>query len=447
MSELSKPSKLEKILKPYQQKHVINLAKKLLNNHICFDNSDTGTGKTYAAIAVAKILKMKVFVVCPKTIVSFWKNITTNVFGVEILGMSNYSLLIKCKQYDTSGKPTKSPYINQTADKSSYQWILPDNTLVIFDEVHKCCNPNACNGQLLLSLKNVYSESIPLLLLSATICENPSKFRLFSVLLKWFDSYYSTPNWLEPTYNPVTASKIIAERLESSGTTCGVKISDLGDDFQKNQVTADYYDLKKSDTEKIDLLHAQIKKSILEINKTAENDKKVGFVIGMRERQKIELLKAQIFIDLTEEYLENNFSVIIFVNFTETLNLLAKELKTKCVVYGEQTLNERLQNINDFVEDKQRVIVCNIQTGGDSISLNDKHGKFKRVSLISPTWSSIKLIQACGRNCRTDSKTPAFNKIVYANSKVEKLMCNKIKAKCSLYKELKDGDLMYDFDE
>jgi superfamily II DNA or RNA helicase len=144
--------------------------------------------------------------------------------------------------------------------------------------------------------------------------------------------------------------------------------------------------------------------------------------------------------------MENNFSVVIFVNFTETLEMLAKELKTKCVVYGEQTLQQRLKNIEDFVEDKQRIIICNVHTGGDSISLNDKYGRFRRVALISPTWSSIKLIQACGRISRTDSKTPSLNKIVYANTKHEKIMCNKIKSKCSIYTAIKDSDLMYDFE-
>jgi superfamily II DNA or RNA helicase len=194
-------------------------------------------------------------------------------------------------------------------------------------------------------------------------------------------------------------------------------------------------------------LYEKIRKQIEELTKKGENDKKIGFVVGIRERQKIEVLKVPIFVEQVEEHLENNFSVIIFVNFTETLNLLAKELKTNCVVYGEQTLNQRLKNIEDFVEDRQRIIICNIHTGGDSISLNDKYGKFRRVSLISPTWSSVKLIQACGRNCRTDSKTPSLNKIVYANTKTERIMCNKLKAKCSLYMTIRNSDLMCDLEE
>lgn len=437
---------IKKILKPYQQKHSIDLHNKLIKNYVCFDTSDTGTGKTYSAVAIALMLKMKIFVICPKTIVSFWKNVASNVFGVKVLGISNYSLLIKCKYYDPNGKAVKCPYIDFTSDKNNFVWSLPNNTLVIFDEVHKCCNPNAFNGKLLLSLRNVYNDSIFLLLLSATICENPSKFRLYSVLLKWFDSYYSVDRWLEPTYNPASASKIISERLKLTGTSSGVKISDLGTDFQQNQISSDYYDVNNSDTKQIDALYDKIREQIKSITKKEETDKRIGFVVGMRERQKIELLKVKIFVDLVEEYLENNFSVIVFVNFNETLNTLATELKVDCVIRGDQAIDQRLKNINDFVEDKKRVILCNIHTGGDSISLNDKNGKFKRISLISPTWSSIKLIQACGRNCRTDSKTPSFNKIVFANTKIERLMCNKLKLKCDSYTTIKDSDLTCDLD-
>ena len=68
-------SSIKKLLLPYQIDHVINLSKKLSNNFICFDCSDTGTGKTYSAIATAKCLKMKVFIICPKTIMSAWHEV------------------------------------------------------------------------------------------------------------------------------------------------------------------------------------------------------------------------------------------------------------------------------------------------------------------------------------------------------------------------------------
>lgn len=435
---------LNTVLKNYQKVHCQNLANKLLTNFVCFDASDTGIGKTYCAIATAILLRKKIFIICPRTIVSFWRKVVSDVFQEELLGISTYHLIIKGKSINDNKQTIQCPFL-EIHDSSSprYIWNFPSNTLIIFDEVHKCSGNGSYASELLLSLKNQYNKKLMILLISATICENPSKFRLFSVFLKWFDSYYSVPNWLEPKYNPTAASKIITQKLLNLNLITKVKISDLGSSFQKNQVTADYFDVEKNISNKIDKLHMQIQESFNNIEKNKETDVKSGFTIGLRERQQIELLKIPIFVELVEQYLDNNFSVIVFVNFVETLEILSRELKTNCLCYGNQTIKTREQNIENFTEDKERVILCTIGSGSESISLNDKHGNFRRVSLISPQWSSLKLIQACGRNSRVDSKTSSLNIIVYANSPTEKQMCNKIKDKCSLYNQITDLDLSY----
>lgn len=438
-------NKLNRILKNYQKIHCQDLAQKLIKNFVCFDASDTGIGKTYCAIATAILLKKEIFIICPRTIVSFWKKIVEDVFDEKLLGISTYHLIIKGKSINENGETIKCPYLEiQNSKAVRYEWKFPDNVLIIFDEVHKCSGHGSYASEILMSLKNLYNKKLMILLISATICENPSKFRLFSVFLKWFDSYYSVPNWLESKYNPASASVIITKNLLKQDLISKVKISDLGNSFQKNQVTADYFDVEKNIMNKIDKLHKQIEENLKAIEENKKTDKKSGFTIGLRERQEIELLKVPIFIELVDEYLENNFSVIIFVNFVKTLELLSKELKTDCLCYGDQTINTRESNIRDFVEDKSRIIICTTGTGSESISLNDKNGTYRRVSLISPQWSSLKLIQACGRNSRVDSKTPSLNIIVYANTQTEKRMCNKIKDKCSLYNQITDLDLSYE---
>ncbi len=441
----AKEEKLNRILKNYQKIHCKNLASKLMKNFVCFDASETGIGKTYCAIATAILLKKKIFIVCPRTIISFWKKVVEEVFEEELLCASTYHLIIKGKCINENGESKKCPYLKiKDSESVRYKWDLPPNTMIIFDEVHKCSGYGSYASEILMSLKEIYNKKCNVLLISATICENPSKFRLFSVFLKWFDSYYSVPNWLEPKYNPVSASKIIVKNLTQRDLIAKVRIADLGDAFQKNQVTAEYFDVDKTIGTKIDKLHMQILESLEQIKNNRAGDVKCGFTLGLRERQEIEILKVPIFTELVEQYLENNFSVIIFVNFIETIRLLSKELKTDCLCYGEQSIELREKNIKDFVEDKQRVILCTTGTGGESISLNDKNGNFRRVSLISPQWSSLKLIQACGRNSRVDSKTPSLNVIVYANTQTEKRMCNKIKDKCSLYNQITDLDLGYE---
>ena len=436
--------KITSILKPYQIEHCKNIIDCLSKNSVCFDASDTGIGKTYCAIATAIILKKKIFLICPRSISSFWKTIANDVFNVKLLCISSYLLIINGKCIDDNDKSVICPYIKHNVETQlQYEWKLPKDTIIIFDEVHKCSNKGTHCSDVLVSLKNTYNENIKLLLLSATICESPLKFKLFGLLLNWYNSYYTVPHYLSPKYNPTHASELIVQNLTSQHLIAKVKISNILD-FPKNTVSAEYFDIDKNISNKIDELYMQIhaKMNTIKIKKT--NDIKNGLISSMRERQEIELLKVPIFIDLIEQYLDNNFSVIVFVNFIDTIKILAKELKTNCICYGEQQIKDREIIIKKFMEDKERVILFTIGTGGESISLNDINGKYRRVSLISPQWSSIKLIQACGRNSRINSKTPSLNVIVYANSPIEKRMCNKIKDKCSLYNKITDANLSHE---
>ena len=59
----------EKLLK-YQIEHTKNLINIIKKNKTCLDASDTGTGKTYCAIALCKQLNLKPFIICPKSVIS-----------------------------------------------------------------------------------------------------------------------------------------------------------------------------------------------------------------------------------------------------------------------------------------------------------------------------------------------------------------------------------------
>ena len=84
----------DKLLK-YQIQHTENLVRILQNNMACLDASDTGTGKTYTAIGVAKMLKCKPFIICPKSVISNWIQVC-KYFDCEILGIANYEMLKNC---------------------------------------------------------------------------------------------------------------------------------------------------------------------------------------------------------------------------------------------------------------------------------------------------------------------------------------------------------------
>jgi superfamily II DNA or RNA helicase len=153
-------------------------------------------------------------------------------------------------------------------------------------------------------------------------------------------------------------------------------------------------------------------------------------------------LKKPVFIDVINQYLENNFSVVIFVNFTNTLLVLEEKFRTDCGVYGKQTVTERLKNIDDFVNNKKKIIICNITSGAESISLDDTRGTNPRISLISPTWVKEDLLQAFGRTHRASTKSTALNKIIYCTNTIEENMCNKIKSKLNDLSKIENSDML-----
>jgi SNF2 family DNA or RNA helicase len=185
-------------------------------------------------------------------------------------------------------------------------------------------------------------------------------------------------------------------------------------------------------------------KAMEELKGKVAKDRGNILVKVLRAQQKIELLKIPTFVELANEYLSQGFNVVIFVNFTQTLNSLSKLLLTKCLIYGEQTDTERQFNIEEFQSDRQRIIICNIKAGGVGISLHDINGQYKRVSLISPCWSAIDLTQALGRIHRAGAKSKALQRIIYCDNTIENNIADKLRIKLGNLQSINNGDLSID---
>ena len=162
----------------------------------------------------------------------------------------------------------------------------------------------------------------------------------------------------------------------------------------------------------------------------------------LRARQEIELVKVPLFLEMIEEGLENGMSVVVFCNFTETIHALAERLNTQCIVNGEAKYEKtRQQSIDDFQNDKERVILINIAAGGAGLSLHDVNGKYPRMSLISPSYSAVQMRQATGRVWRDSAKSKSIQKIVFVANTVEEKVCDTVNKKLNNMDILNDGDL------
>jgi superfamily II DNA or RNA helicase len=269
-------------------------------------------------------------------------------------------------------------------------------------------------------------------MLSATITDKPENFKIFGYILQFYKQLRFARKWL--TSNDMQS--INKQIYPKKGSR--MKISDLGDTFPDNQISADCYTVQEP--WKIQECYKEINKALTAHNNI--NDNKDNKLVNLlRARQEIELLKIPVLVELTNDYRDNGLSVVIFINFNKTMEILSKELKTKCLIHGTQTIKERETHINNFMTNKERIIICNIESGGQSISLHDTIGNFQRVSLICPSFSSISLLQALGRIHRANSKSPAIQRIVFCADTVEESICNNIRNKIKCLSELNDSDL------
>lgn len=231
----------------YQKEHANNIVRIIKENNAVLDASDTGTGKTYTAVASCELLNINPFIICPKSIISQWSRVCKE-FNVKPLYVVNYELIQRGK-IEKDGKHIMCPYLSIEDDK--YIWTMPKNSLFIFDEVHKCSEMSTNNGKLLLSAKET---GVPIMMLSATIADRPEKFYPFFYVLNFlsdkqvkelninFRKYMAImEQWIMRDKNPMAR---IHQMLYPKRAT-RMRIDVLGDLFPETQITATPYSMGK----------------------------------------------------------------------------------------------------------------------------------------------------------------------------------------------------------
>lgn len=436
----------------YQETHVEQLETALKHaSGTAIDASDTGTGKTYAAAGLAKRLGLRVAVFCPKAVIISWHRVLES-FGVEILGIANYELIKGGKWYTDGTFTTKEscPYMCDRLHNESYTWKdIEDDMLFIFDEVHRCKNPSTVNAKLLMSLCD---EPCKKLLLSATIADKPQFFAVFAKMLGFIDepgefrlflkklrtgTANTTGQYLQKIKTDAPAMLKLHRKLYPHHAS-RMRINDLKDVFPDNRVMPETYMMDPDTVEEIKKQYEYISAVHTEAQ-ALEDTAQYRLVQILRARQKIEALKVKTITELAKDHVANGASVAIFVNYLDTMALLQDMLGTDCIIKGGQTTEERQSMIDSFNADKERIIICQIQSGGVGISLHDTHGDYPRVSIISPSWSAQDLMQALGRIHRANGKTPCIQKLVYCHGTIEELICKIVQSKIKNYLQLNDG--------
>lgn len=343
----------------------------------------------------------------------------------------------------------------KTSKNIKFVFYLPDDVIVIFDEAHRCKNLSSITSKLLLGLSQCKNK---IMILSATITDKIACFKPFGIFFDFYKDPKQFKIWMNRQVK-LNQHKYQKQKLNISGDLMKLdiihnavfpnygsrmKIKELGDLFPQNRIIANCYYLENHIA--VEKLYNEINDALVELALKEMRSEALGKLIFCR--QKIEMLKVTIFMDLALEGLDSGFSVVIFVNYLDTMNYLCYHLKTEAdkyggiaIIAGGQGIEERQANIDDFQNNSKRLMIATIQAGGIGISLHDIHGDHPRLSIISPSWTATEVKQALGRVHRAGAKTPALQKIIYVAKTYEEDICALIKQKFIVMDAINDGDM------
>jgi len=423
------------LLREYQNKHINKLIPVLQKNNTGLDGSDTGTGKTYSAIAIAKFLKLKIIALVPIASITTWKELAEK-FGVDIFA-SNYEQFqrgnIKYLQKTESYKNTVKNGIIKKKKYVKYKWNTNEKHIIIFDEIHRCGNYRTLNGKMLRACINIPSKVLGL---SATITDNALQMYNIGLVLKIFSNWMGFISWgysrgikqghwgMEFNATKENLIKIHDDIFPGKGHR--MRVENIPN-FPANNIISEIYDMKEA---------KQIQEKYDELSNILEITKRI------QARQEIELHKINTIIELVKDLIKQGYSVPIFVNFTETIVQIQKKLKTSCIVKGSMKKIDKDKNIKDFQSNKEKIIILNNRAGGESISLHDMTGEHPRISIINIPESAKNLKQVLGRIRREGTVAEKVTQIlIFCRDTVEEKVAENIRKKINNIDIINDGDI------
>lgn len=395
------------------------------------DSSDVGTGKTVVAAHIANVLKRPVAVICPKAVIPAWER-ELEEMGVTPLFVVNYEKIRTGKMEHMSKR-----------GKKMFLWNLPENTLVLCDEAHKMKGPFTLNSQLAISL---VKQGHQLHMMSATAAEDPTEMRALGYVLdlhslnetvgakknwySWMRQFGCSKNLWDQWCLTKRSKLLDLHDIMYSNNCKRLTVHDFPDSFRANRVFIE--PIQFQDQRKILSAYKEAGITPAIVTKYFESsdveDSDFEMVNLLRARQLAESFKVKDMADMTKELVNQHKSVVLFVNFSDTLETLCGLLKCKCIK-GGQKAQDRQDIIDAFQRDEEHILVVNTAAGGTGISLHDVNGSRPRVTLISPSFNVKDYMQALGRIHRNGAKSDAIQKILVASDTVEEKVIEAIEKK------------------
>ena len=418
--------------RPYQIPGIQKIKSALVNYHRAADFSDAGTGKTFKAALALKDLNRYAIVICPRAVVTAWEEALA---ACGVRGEVWTYGLARTERIPYGRWAVKTKRIKKYAFDN-----VPNDAVLIYDEVQNCKGPATQNSKLLIAARQ---SKIPTLVLSATPASSPAEMKALGYVLGLYptpsDHYFWALNHgckkgvmggLE--YDPESRRlEKIYHDLEP--LTDRVRIADVPG-FPECDNQTQIIDLPKGKS---------LDDDYLELLKSLENDAEEESVASLRLRQQIELKKLQPIADLAKEDMERGNSVVIFLRFHKSIDILKDTLGEDAVTFhGGLSDSERTKNHKLFQDNKRHSIIVQIQAGGAGVGFHDIHGERPRRSLLCAVGSANLFYQASGRIPRDGAKSKSINRMLVAAKSPEMQLLKTLNENRHALHQLTDADLL-----
>ena len=425
---------------------------KLLANDRYILADDMGLGKTTSAIiASMESGAKKVLIICPASLKINWQREIENYSDKKVLIVEgkkwgstfdyyiiNYDII---KNYHSMESVALGEEIRQPILKEKFD-------LVIIDEAHMISNPTAQRTKLI----NDIVEKIPKVwLLSGTpmtsrpinyynilkIVHSPIALNWQSYVKRYCGGYQFTVNG-KKIWNTGGATNLDELRERTKNLVLRRMKTDILD-LPDKIITPIFLDLKST-------FYDEELEDFMRITNENKNKESLSITINrlMKVRQVIAYEKVEYTSEIIDRCLEQGKKVIVFTNFTMTLDMLHEKYKKNSVVLdGRMSKEKRQQSVDRFQsEDKINIFISNIIAGGVGITLTAAEAVIMNDLSFVPAHHS----QAEDRAFRYGQKK---NVIVYYpifENTMEKIVYNILNKKKNIIDQVMgDGDFSESF--
>ena len=363
--------------RPPMEHQKVAIEKLLANNKFILAD-DMGLGKTTAAvIASMESGAKKVLIVCPASLKINWDREIKNYTDRKVLIVEgrkwgstfdyyiiNYDIL---KNYHTTEK---------SEDSDDYKLLVNEKfDLAIVDEAHYVSNSTANRTRLL----NDVLETIPRVWLLTGTPMTSRPINYFN-LLKIVDSPL-TLNWQSYVRRYCKGYQFTVGNRKVWNTSGASNLDELRErtkSYVLRRMKTDILDLpEKIVTPVFVELSSKMYDEELEEFTRISNDNKDKETLSvtlnrlMKIRQLIAYEKIPYTCEIIDKCLDQGKKVIVFTNFTMSLDMLHEKYKKNSVILnGSMSKEKKQESVDRFQnEDKVKIFISNIVAGGVGITL------------------------------------------------------------------------------